>query len=173
MNNNSFYISDNYFSNPKELVVQSYNYIPKDVVKICSTRFSVPTKGTAGSAAYDIRADLSHEVVKIIEPNQTLTIGTGLTLELPKNLMALLLPRSGLATNHGITLSNAVGLIDPDYRGEIKVSIKNTGSEPFLIKDGDRIAQMLIMGFVSPEFVSVKEVLYTTRGDNGFGSTGV
>lgn len=161
------------FSNPETFVTESYTYVPKNTVKVLSTRFPVPTRGTNGAAAYDIQANLAHEINVVVEPGETQVVGTGLTLELPNNLMALLLPRSGLATKHGVTLANAVGLIDPDYRGEIKVAIRNEGKVPFVIKDGDRIAQMLIMGFVSPEFVSVREVFNTARGAGGFGSTGV
>lgn len=170
---NTYIYNENFFDNPKSFEVSSYTFIPETTVKISSTRFSVPTKGTDGAAAYDIQANLLHEQTVEIKPNETKVIGTGLTLELPSHLMALLLPRSGLATKHGITLANAVGLIDPDYRGEVKVAIKNTGEEFFTIKDGDRIAQMLIMGFVSPEFISVKQVFNTSRGAGGFGSTGV
>ena len=172
-NNNTYYVDTNEFTNPKNYEVSSYTYVPNNTVKISSSRFPVPTKGTGGAAAYDIQANLHHEGFLIVEPEETKVIPTGITLELPSHLMALLLPRSGLATKHGITLANAVGLIDPDYRGEVKVAIKNTGKEPFAIKDGDRIAQMLIMGFISPEFVSVKQVFNTARGSGGFGSTGV
>lgn len=172
-NNNTYYVATNEFTNPQNFEVTSYNYIPQNVVKISSARFPVPTKGTDGAAAYDIQANLHHEGFLIVEPDETKVIPTGITLELPNHLMALLLPRSGLATKHGITLANAVGLIDPDYRGEVKVAIKNSGKEAFAITDGDRIAQMLIMGFVSPEFVSVRQVYNTARGSGGFGSTGV
>jgi len=170
---NTYYYNGHSFDNPKAFEVSSFTYIPETTVKISSIRFPVPTKGTDGAAAYDIQANLLHEGKVEILPQETKVIGTGITLELPSHLMALLLPRSGLATKHGITLANSVGLIDPDYRGEIKVAIKNTGTKTFVINDADRIAQMLIMGFVSPEFISVKQVFNTTRGSGGFGSTGV
>ncbi len=170
---NTYYYNGHSFDNPKSFEVSSFTYIPETTVKISSVRFPVPTKGTDGAAAYDIQANLLHEGKVEILPQETKVIGTGITLELPSHLMALLLPRSGLATKHGITLANSVGLIDPDYRGEIKVAIKNTGTKTFVINDADRIAQMLIMSFVSPEFISVKQVFNTTRGSGGFGSTGV
>ena len=170
---NTYYYNGHSFDNHKSFEVSSYNYIPETTVKISSVRFPVPTKGTDGAAAYDIQADLLHDGKVEINPQETKVIGTGITLELPSHLMALLLPRSGLATKHGITLANAVGLIDPDYRGEVKVAIKNSSTKTFTINDGDRIAQMLIMGFISPEFISVKQVFNTARGSGGFGSTGV
>lgn len=172
-NNNTYFTDTNTYGNPKSFTVDSFMYIPEVTVKIVSTRFSVPTKGTKDAAAYDLQADLGHEKVITVAPGETKVIGTGISLELPNHLLALLLPRSGLATKHGITLANSVGLIDPDYRGDIKVAIKNTGYESFLIKDGDRIAQMLLMEFTKPTFVQVKNLFETERGSGGFGSTGV
>lgn len=166
-------LESHHFTNAHSIITSSYTHVPDNTVKVISTRFPVPSRGSSGAAAYDIQANLSHAGWVEVPAGETAVVGTGITLELPSNLMALLLPRSGLATKHGITLANAVGLIDPDYRGEIRVAIRNEGKVPFVIRDGDRIAQMLIMGFVSPNFVSVKEVFVTDRGSGGFGSTGV
>lgn len=173
MNYTSYFVDTNHFGNPNELNAQSFIYNPpKEVVKISSRSFDIPKKGTEGSAAYDLRAELSRELYRVVEPGETAILNTGIALELPSHIMALVLPRSGLATHYGITLANSVGLIDPDYSGDIKIAIKNTSQQAFTITHGDRIAQLLIMGYVSPEFVLVKEVFKTTRGDGGFGSTG-
>jgi dUTP pyrophosphatase len=83
------------------------------------------------------------------------------------------MPRSGLAYKHGITIPNSPGLIDSDYRGEICVILRNEGIEPFVIEDGDRIAQLMLMSFINPSFISVDELGHTSRNAGGFGSTGI
>jgi len=140
-------------------------------VKLKSSRFPIPEKATSGSAAYDLRANLGSTLE--LKPNERKTIGTGIYLELPENTFALVLPRSGLSTKFGITLSNSVGLIDSDYRGELLISLVNQGDTVARIEDGTRIAQMLILTQAPTELISVQSVEDTVRGSGGFGSTGV
>lgn len=128
-----------------------------------------PHRATPGAAGYDLTAT---EPTTLL-PGQTKTIPTGLHLELPENTALLVLPRSGLAAKHGITVANAPGLIDPDYRGEIKVILINHGDTKYTIKKGDRIAQALFTPFVAPKFSKTQTLTPTLRGAGGLGSTGV
>ena len=98
---------------------------------------------------------------------------TGLAVAIPPGLCGLVLPRSGLAIKHGISCVNAPGLIDPNYRGEIKVIVHNAGAEPFAVAKGDRIAQLLLVPYAAPEIAVVGELAATERGAAGFGSSGV
>lgn len=124
---------------------------------------------TAHSAGMDLYADLSHDT--LLSPGERAMIPTGIAIELPDGYEAQIRPRSGLAIRHGITLVNSPGTIDPDYRGEIAVIVINHGSEPFIIKSGDRIAQMVFTRFVRVELVEVPELNKTARGEGGFGHT--
>lgn len=130
----------------------------------------VPRYITDGAAGMDLRACLEHPVV--IGRGDRMLISTGLAIELPSaNYAALVYPRSGLASKHGVTLANCVGVVDSDYRGEIGVCLYNTG-EPYTINPGDRIAQLVITPIVQPEIEEVAELSDTVRGMGGFGSTG-
>lgn len=124
-----------------------------------------PHKGSETAAAVDLRVD--RDVV--LYPGQVELVGTGVKVELPENSGLLLLPRS----SSKIMLTNTVGLIDSDYRGEIKASIKNPTNEPIMLNRGDRILQVLLVPVVSTTWVVVNELTPTSRGDGGFGSTGV
>jgi dUTP pyrophosphatase len=108
----------------------------------------------------------------VIKPGERKLIPTGISIALPPGFEAQVRPRSGLAINHGISILNAPGTIDADYRGEIKVILANLGDEPFLIKRGDRIAQMIIHSVVQGEWVAVDELPQSERNDGGFGHTG-
>lgn len=131
----------------------------------------VPRYATSGAAGMDLCACLDHPV--IIGRGDRMLIFTGLAVELPSaEYVALVYPRSGLASKHGITLANCVGVIDSDYRGEIGVCLYNTG-EPYTINPGDRIAQLVITPIVQPEIEEVDELSDTIRGMGGFGSTGI
>lgn len=99
-------------------------------------------------------------------------MATGLLMELPPGLECQVRPRSGLAARHGITLPNSPGTIDPDYRGEVKILLQNTGGEPVWIKRGDRVAQFVFARFEVPEVVETDDLSGTDRGSGGFGSTG-
>jgi dUTP pyrophosphatase len=100
-------------------------------------------------------------------------VPTGLFVEIPQGYEAQIRGRSGLAINHGISLANGIGTIDSDYRGEIKVILINLGTEPFHIKHGDRIAQMILTKYEKIDFQLVSELNDTDRGKNGFGHTGL
>jgi dUTP pyrophosphatase len=107
-------------------------------------------------------------------PSRRRTVGTGVAIALPPNVAGLVTPRSGLASRHGITIVNAPGLVDPGYRGELRVTLLNTGDAPYAARAGDRIAQLLLVPFVAPE-VRVVEALAEApddRGELGFGSSG-
>ena len=130
----------------------------------------VPRYATSGAAGMDLCACLEHPV--IIGRGDRMLIFTGLAVELPSaDYVALVYPRSGLASKHGITLANCVGVIDSDYRGEIGVCWYNTG-EPYTVNPGDRIAQLVITPVAQPEIEEVDELSTTVRGIGGFGSTG-
>jgi dUTP pyrophosphatase len=132
----------------------------------------LPAYETAGSAGMDLRAALESSEQIILEPGKRGIIPTGLALALPPNLEAQIRPRSGLAAKNGVTCLNSPGTIDSDYRGEIKVILINLGSEPFIIKRGDRIAQMIISPVLQIQWTEVDALDETVRGIGGFGSTG-
>ena len=131
---------------------------------------ALPAYETAGSAGMDIRAFVESEV--ILKPFERKLVPTGLFIELPLGYEAQLRPRSGLAFKHGISLPNSPATIDSDYRGEIKVALINLSNEDFSIKNGDRIAQMIIAQHSQAQWISVQELNDTDRGHGGFGSTG-
>jgi dUTP pyrophosphatase len=127
---------------------------------------ALPEYGSSASAGADLRA--SEDVV--IAPGARAAVGTALRLEIPAGHVGLIWPRSGLAVKHGI--DTLAGVVDSDYRGEVRVVLVNHGEAPFSIARGDRIAQLLIQKVERPSFVAAKELGETTRGASGFGSTG-
>jgi dUTP pyrophosphatase len=129
---------------------------------------AAPARSRDGDAGYDLRAV---EAFKLA-PGERATVGTGVAIALPPGLAGMVVPRSGLAARHGLSVVNGPGLIDPDYRGEIGVVLVNLGSEPFAGEPGDRIAQLLLVPYVAPELVAVDELPETARGERGFGSSG-
>lgn len=129
----------------------------------------VPTRGSkyaAGADLYSAENDL------YIEDRQTVMIGTGIAMEIPEGYVGLVYARSGLACKEGLAPANKVGVIDSDYRGEIKVALYNQSGQKKLVKSGERIAQIVIAPFLAPEFTEVSELDETDRGEGGFGSTG-
>ena len=131
----------------------------------------LPSYATPGSAAMDLRACVSEPVV--IAPGTRVVVPSGIAIALPSaEYVALLFARSGLAAKGGVCLANGVGVIDSDYRGEIGVALLNTGSDPYTILPGDRIAQLMVTPVVQPAVELVEELPETTRGAGGFGSTG-
>ena len=131
----------------------------------------VPNKATSLSAGFDLYACIDSPVT--INPNDLALIGTGLAIEIEnKKYTAFLFARSGLGVKHGITLSNGVGVVDNDYRGEIKIGLCNVSSEPYTISNGERIAQMVIMKTPEFNFVVCDQLSDTERSSGGFGSTG-
>lgn len=139
-------------------------------VKIKSESGVFPRYETEGSAGMDLRARLSEPVT--IQPGQRALIPTGLYLELPLGYEAQVRARSGLAVKFGIGLVNGIGTIDSDYRGEIKVPMINWGQEPFVVRDGDRIAQMVVARYERVEWEASDTLSQTQRGTGGFGHTG-
>jgi dUTP pyrophosphatase len=129
----------------------------------------LPSRQSAHAAGYDV-ASCAPDF--ILEPGERRAVGTGLVFELPEGFEMQVRPRSGLALRHGITLPNAPGTIDADYRGELKVILQNGGHEPVTIRRGERIAQLVFARHESPSLLESDEVNHTARGLGGFGSTG-
>ena len=133
----------------------------------------LPAPASPGSAGLDLRAALPADVPElVIPPGERVLVPTGIALEIPPGWEGQVRPRSGLALRHGITMINAPGTIDSDYRGEIAVPLVNLGREPFHLKRGDRIAQLLISRAEPVEWEEADELPPSGRGDGGFGSTG-
>ncbi len=130
----------------------------------------LPSRATPGAAGFDLPAAVEGELT--IAPNERVLVPTGLAIAVPEGHEAQVRPRSGLALRHGILLPNAPGTIDSDYRGEIQVIVFNTGSEPFTIRRGDRIAQLVIAPVTHAEWREVEDLDETARGAGGFGHTG-
>jgi dUTP pyrophosphatase len=128
-----------------------------------------PTRAHEGDAGYDLYA----LEAATIGPGERASVGTGIAVAIPDGWAGLVLPRSGLAARHGITLPNAPGLIDSGYRGEVRVLLLNTDArEPFEVAPGDRIAQLLLVRHEAPELIEVNSLDETVRGAGGFGSSG-
>ncbi|HEY0254094.1 MAG TPA: dUTP diphosphatase [Kofleriaceae bacterium] len=130
----------------------------------------IPSYQTAKAAGLDLCAAIDQPIA--IEPHARAAITTGLAIELPDGFEAQIRPRSGLARDHLVTCLNSPGTIDADYRGPVTILLINHGREPFVVKPGDRIAQMVIAPVVQAELVEVTELSDTARGAGGFGSTG-
>lgn len=131
---------------------------------------ALPSYETIASAGMDLRAHLEQSIT--LKPMERKLIPTGLSIELPAGYEAQVRPRSGLALKNGITLLNAPGTIDADYRGEIGVILANLSTEDFTIQPGDRIAQMVIAKYEQIQWEQVDDLSVTERGAGGFGSTG-
>lgn len=140
-------------------------------IKIKNTsNHDLPKYETKDSAGLDLKAVCDEPI--ILKPLDRKIIKTGLHIALPEGYEAQIRPRSGLAAKHGISVLNSPGTIDADYRGEIGVILVNLSNEDFTITDGMRVAQMVIAKFEQAEFIEVKELSKTERGEGGFGSTG-
>ena len=145
-----------------------------DILKIKKIKANaiIPQRATDGSAGLDLYACIDEPVT--IASGDLKLIPTGIAIELAnKNTAAFIFARSGLAIKHGISPSNAVGVIDSDYRGEICVGLTNHGKETFVIEPNMRIAQLILMPVITPEIEETEELTDTIRGEGGFGSTGV
>lgn len=143
----------------------------KPVIKIISKSGNVPSYETAGSAGADLRAYIDEPVT--LMPGERCLVPTGLFVELPEGIEAQIRARSGLAIKHGIGLVNGIGTVDSDYRGEWNIPLINWGNQPYTIKNGDRIAQVVFASYVRGEFIKVDEIDKTSRGEGGFGHTGI
>lgn len=130
----------------------------------------LPERGSAYAAGYDLFADVAENVE--IQPHETKMIGTGLAMEIPEGYFGGIFARSGLSSKEGLRPANCVGVVDADYRGEVKVALHNDGEVVREIKAGQKIAQLVVVPFLGVEFDEVKELSETVRGVGGFGSTG-
>lgn len=152
-------------SRPSETVVVALTR-----VRLSSEPLPLPRYMTEGAAGMDLLADVDAEVT--LAPGARALLPTGLAIELPAGFEAQLRPRSGLALRDGVTLLNSPGTIDCDYRGEIQVILINHGQQPFTVRRGDRIAQMVIAPVTRAELIEVDSLADSSRGSGGFGHTG-
>jgi len=139
-------------------------------VKKLNPKAFLPTYGSAEAAGADLYACLEQPVT--IEPGETAWIGTGIALEVPKGCAGLVYARSSMGAKRGLAPANKVGVVDSDYRGEIRVVLLNHGKEPQTVEHGERVAQFLITPVLTPEYAEVAELSDSQRGAGGFGSTG-
>jgi len=130
----------------------------------------LPEPATRGSAGVDLRAAVTREIV--LAPGERALVPTGFSVEIPPGWEGQVRPRSGLAARFGLTLLNSPGTIDSDYRGEIRVLLVHLGAEPFTVRRGERIAQLVVAPAPQALFVEVEDLPPTERGEGGFGSTG-
>ena len=135
------------------------------------SKHNLPNYSTIASAGMDIRANIDRSIT--LKPLERTIVKTGIFIEIPEGYEAQIRPRSGLAFKKGITVLNSPGTIDADYRGEVGIILVNLSSEEFIIEDGERVAQMVIAKHEQAEWIDVKNLKETKRGDGGFGSTGV
>ncbi|RAJ17939.1 dUTP diphosphatase [Olleya aquimaris] len=141
-------------------------------IKIINKSYhALPHYETVASAGMDLRANIEESIT--LKPLERIIVKTGLFIELPIGLEAQVRPRSGLAAKKGITVLNAPGTVDADYRGEIGVILVNLSNEDFIIENGERIAQLVIAKHERAEWIEVETLSETSRGEGGFGSTGV
>ena len=139
-------------------------------IKKLNENAQIPTRGSEYAAGYDLYACIDGEVV--INPHETVKIGTGLSIAVPNGYFGAIFARSGLAAKSGLRPANCVGVADSDYRGEYIVALHNDSDEVRVVKGGERIAQLVIMPFLAVDFVEAQELDETERGAGGFGSTG-
>ena len=142
----------------------------KVLIKKLSPEVQLPSYKTTGASGMDIMAFIKSSVT--IKPKSSFLIPTGLSLAFSEDYEIQIRPRSGLAAKNNISVLNTPGTIDSDYRGEIKVIVYNHGSDDFIINNGDRIAQMILMPVVKMELEETNDLPKTVRGEGGFGSTG-
>ena len=140
-------------------------------VKRLAEDVELPRRETEGSAGYDLRAHL--EAPLEVQPGAWAMVPTGLGAEIPAGLAGMVFSRSGLGTKHGMVVAQGVGVIDSDYRGEIKVPLRNMGEKPYAVQPGERIAQLVLLPVQLLPVEEVQELTHTQRGQGGFGSTGL
>lgn len=141
-------------------------------IKFLKDNITLPEYATGGSAAVDLKC--ADDAPVVIKPGERVSVSTGIAISLPDaGVVALVCARSGLASKSGISLSNSVGVIDSDYRGEIKVSLINNSDTEFTVNTGDRIAQMMFVPVYTAKFEVCDSLDETDRGAGGFGSTGI
>ena len=142
----------------------------KVLIKKLNQKAIIPTYETSGSSGLDLTALIESEIT--IQPKKSALISTGLSIAIPDDTEVQIRPRSGLAAKSNITVLNTPGTIDSDYRGELKIILFNHGDKEFVVNNGDRIAQMVLMPILKIEFEEVDNLPKTIRGSGGFGSTG-
>ncbi len=142
----------------------------KVLVKKFDKNIKLPTYKTSGSSGMDLMAFIQKKIT--INPSKTALIPTGLFLAIPKNYEIQIRPRSGLAAKKGISVLNTPGTVDSDYRGEIKIILINLSKKSFVVKSGDRVAQMVLCPSIKAKLKEVENLPKTIRGRGGFGSTG-
>ena len=142
----------------------------KVLVKKLGPSVKLPTYKTSGAAGMDLMAYIEKSIE--LKPGESSLVPTGLSVAFPEEYEIQIRPRSGLAAKNNISVLNTPGTIDSDYRGELKIIIYNHGNEDFVIKNGDRIAQMVLVPIVKMEFEETNDLPETIRGEGGFGSTG-
>jgi dUTP pyrophosphatase len=140
-------------------------------IRVGSADVALPAYQSAGAAGMDLPADVREDIV--IAPGKRALVGTGWSVAIPPGFEAQVRPRSGLALRHGITVLNTPGTIDSDYRGEIKIVLANFGDEDFVVRRGDRIAQLVVAPVARATLRVVTSLEPTERGDGGYGSTGI
>ena len=148
-----------------EPVIIKFKRINKNLAEI-----PLPSYSTSGSAGMDVHAGI--EELVILKPGEVELVPTNLSVEIPAGFEIQVRPRSGLAAKHSIGILNSPGTIDSDYRGEIKIILINFGKKEFVIKPGERIAQLIVSRVYTAQLTEVKELNNTTRGEGGFGHTG-
>lgn len=139
-------------------------------IKRLTDSAKLPDRGSALAAGYDLFADVAEDVT--INPHETKMIGTGLAMEIPEGYFGGIFARSGLSAKEGLRPANCVGVVDSDYRGEIKVALHNDGEVTRVVTSAEKIAQLVVVPFLSVSFNEVSELTDTARGAGGFGSTG-
>ena len=142
----------------------------KILVKKFDKNIKLPTYKTSGSSGMDLVAYIKNKI--IIDPGKTVMIPTGIAVAIPRNYEIQIRPRSGLAAKKGISVLNTPGTVDSDYRGEIKIILINLSKKSFVVKSGDRVAQMILCPVAKGKLQEVKNLPKTVRGKGGFGSTG-
>ena len=138
----------------------------------CTSPELIPRYQSEGSSGADLHADVPEEIPVTIAPGRWERIPTGLRLEIPPGYEAQVRPRSGLSSKHGVTILNTPGTVDSDYRGEVQVILVNLGKEPFEVRRGTRIAQIVFAPVVQADFHLQQTLSRSERGEGGFGSTG-
>lgn len=130
----------------------------------------LPTRGSENAAGHDLYACIDKPI--FVKPNETVMVGTGISMELPDGTFGAIFPRSGISTKRGLAPANKVGVCDSDYRGEYKIALHNHSNKTQWVNPGERIAQLIVIPFVDVGFTEVEKLSMTKRGDAGFGSTG-
>lgn len=139
-------------------------------IKRLTETAKIPTRGSDQAAGYDLYANIPEKLT--LNPHTTVKIGTGLAIEIPDGYFGAILPRSGMATKQGLRPANSPGLCDSDYRGEYVVAMHNDSNLPQSIEPNERIAQLVVIPYLTVDFTEVDELSDTNRGSGGFGSTG-